>query len=138
MAWLSDVPAARLTPALSPFAQADWTDDDVALGIRDALAARGWGVPLQLSHPWAYLAKLLRGLDPADRPSVREALVDEMERRERHYEQLRVYGPPCPHGMPAGHVVSPRAGIVACPFCRGVPEELEGLQGSQTGRGRSE
>jgi hypothetical protein len=137
--WLSDVPAGRMTPLLARFAVAGWTDVDVELAVRDALAARGWRRPAQLSHPWAYLAMLLKPLDAEDRPSVTEALVEEMERRERAYELERVYGKPCPHGMPAGDVVSPRAGIVACPFCRGVPEELAEILGrGQTGRGGSE
>ena len=138
LAPFSDVPAARMTPALHKLAVAGWTDDDVELGIRNVLAARGHRLLTELSHPAAYLASLVRDLDPEDRPTVAEAAMEEMERRERHYEHLRVYGPPCPHGMPAGHVVSPRAGVVACPFCRGVPEELEGLQGRQVGRGGSE
>lgn len=122
--WLSDVPAARMTPLLGRFALAGWTARDVETAIRDALNARGWRVPTNLDRPWAYLAKLLKEVDPAERPGALEEAMDEAERREREYEQLRIYGPECPHGMPAGHIPSPLRGTIACPLCRGVPDEL--------------
>jgi hypothetical protein len=121
--WLSGVHARRLVPVLSRFALAGWTARDVATALQDARAARGWSRVPDLERPWAYLATLLREVDPADRPGALEEQMDREDREVRRYEQLRVYGPPCPHGMPAGNTPSPH-GLIACPFCRGVPDEL--------------
>lgn len=131
--WLADVPARRLTPTLSRFALAGWTHVDVVTAVHDARTARGWHrVPTNLERPWAYLALLLREVDPEDRPGDWEAAMDEADRldrarraeeralelREREYEHLRIWGPPCPHGQPAGNVPSPEWGVLACPMCR--------------------
>jgi hypothetical protein len=121
--WLAGVPAARMVPVLRKFALAGWSGVDVGMALQDARQARGWHRVPELERPWAYLATLLREVDPAARPTVEEAAMEQFERESRQYEQLRVYGPPCPHGMPAGDVTSPR-GTVACPFCRGADVEL--------------
>lgn len=114
--WLAGVPNGRLTPLLTPFAQADWGWRDVELAASDAIAARGWrGVPANLEHPWAYLAKLLRGVDPADRPSV---LDDAHAAAERAHQRLVTRGAPCEHGVPGGDVVSPLTAQRGCPLCR--------------------
>lgn len=122
--WLRAVSARRLTPALTRFARAGWSAYDVERGVADALAARGWRVPGELLQPAAYLAGLLRGLDPADRPgALDEWMADvaaaEVEAAEATYARLRAPGgPPCPHGTPAGDVPSPVRRILACPMCR--------------------
>jgi hypothetical protein len=125
--WLAGVHARRLVPTLSRFALAGWTARDVSTALEDARKARGWWRIPDLERPWAYLATLLREVDPADRPGAEEERMDREERELRAYEQLRVYGPPCPHGMPAGDVPSPR-GVVACPFCRGADAEYAEIQ----------
>lgn len=131
--WLTGVPARRITPVLTRFALAGWTHVDVVAAVQDARAARGWHrVPGNLERPWAYLAILLREVDPEDRPGDWEAAMDEADRlerarraeeraaelREREYEHLRIWGPPCPHGQPAGNIPSPEWGVLACPMCR--------------------
>lgn len=121
LGWLAGVPTSRMVPTLHRFAVAGWGHADVVSAVHDAMAARGWHhVPTvwrSSGGPAAYLATLLRERDVEDRPGAVEAAMEEFERQSREYERLRTYGPPCPHGMPAGHVTSPR-GFVACPFCR--------------------
>lgn len=117
--WLRDVETGRLVPALTKFAQEDWSGDDVALAIRNVIAARGHrGVPAKLRMPAAYLAKLLREVDPADRPTVHERWVRDTERAEAS-RRLRAATTTelCGHGQPGGHLRSP-SGWMACPLCR--------------------
>lgn len=112
--WLQGVAVSRLAPLLSKYARADWGHGDIARAVRDVLAARGHRVPRDLKQPAAYLASLLRDVDPADRPGAVDDELRAWERLQReHDRQLRV-GPPCPHGQPAGDVPSPR-GHLACP-----------------------
>jgi len=119
LAWLRDVSWRRTAPTLARFAREGWAAEDVELAVRDALAARGWRRPTVLRQPAAYLAGLLRELDPADRPTVLEAELAAAEAAERRFhDHLRVYGPRCPHGEPAGHIPSPLRGLVLCPQCR--------------------
>jgi hypothetical protein len=119
VSWLRGVSARRTAPALGKFARAGWTAEDVQLGIRDVLAVRGHVVPAELRHPAAYLAGLLRDLDPADRPTVLEDAFRAAEAAERHFhDHLRVFGAPCPHGEPAGDVPTPLRGLILCPACR--------------------
>jgi hypothetical protein len=115
VSWVSGVHPQRIERLLLPFACADWTDDDVCLTIRDRLAALGKSVPADLERPWAYLAWLLRGVDPAERPSV---LVAAHAAAEREHDRLRRHGAPCEHGVPGGDVVSPLTGQRGCPLCR--------------------
>jgi hypothetical protein len=119
------VQTGRLAPTLSKFARAGWTPRDVDLGVRDAMGARGWGtVPRNLKHPAAYLAGLLRDLDPADRPSVLEDAFEAARRAEtaatraRSRAWLVAMRSSCPHGVPAGDVVNPATGALACRECR--------------------
>jgi hypothetical protein len=116
--WLADVSASRLAPPLHRFAQAGWSPRDVDRAVADALAARGWRLPRELKQPAAYLATLLRPLDPTDRPSLADEWIAEREAAQRSYERQLVYGTPCPHGQPAGDVPSPVHGYLACPGCR--------------------
>jgi hypothetical protein len=116
--WLSGVPVQRLSPPLHRFAQAGWTPRDVERAVDDALATRGWRLPRQISQPAAYLATLLRALDPADRPGALDEFMAAREAAQRAYERQLIYGTPCPHGQPAGDVASPVHGLVACPLCR--------------------
>ncbi len=111
-------------PALSKHARAGWTPRDVELGLRDVLASRGWRVPRTLKTPAAYLAMLLRELDPADRPSVAEewarqaaaaAAAEKRATQRRWHAALRTT---CAHGVPAGDVPHPLSGAIACPECR--------------------
>jgi hypothetical protein len=118
LGWLRDVPAWRLALALRRFAVAGWTARDVDLAVVDALAARGWRRPAVLSQPAAYLALLLRELDPAERPSVLDDALLAAEAAQLAYERRLVFGAPCPHGRPAGDEPSPLRGHLACPECR--------------------
>lgn len=114
--WLAGVPAARLVPLLTRFARAGWTVRDLELAVADSMAARGWRVvPKVLTQPAAYLAALLRPIDPADRPSV---LDDAHAAAERAHHHLVTRGAPCAHGAPGGDVVSPLTGHLLCPSCR--------------------
>lgn len=121
--WLAALSASRITPLLSRFARAGWTVRDVELAIRDALAARGWRVPGQLTQPAAYLAKLLRDLDEEHRPSVEldahaaamaEAAREKRANERRWHAALRTT---CAHGVPAGDVPHPLRGDLACREC---------------------
>jgi hypothetical protein len=107
-----------LAPPLHRFAQAGWSPRDIDRAIADALAARGWRLPRELKQPAAYLASLLRPLDPADRPSLLDEWIAAQERAQRAYQRQLLHGAPCAHGMPAGNVPSPARGIATCPLCR--------------------
>ena len=114
--WLAGTRAPRLTPLLTPYVAAGWTGWDFALVVRDRMAARGWRVvPTGLKQPAAYLASLLNGVDPAERPSV---LEDQLAADEAAHDRLARHGAPCPHGAPGGDVVSPLTGQRGCPLCR--------------------
>jgi len=116
--WLSGTSARRLTPTLHRFAQAGWTPRDIDRAVTDALATRGWRLPRTLTQPAAYLAHLLRALDPADRPGALDAHIAAVEAAQRTYERQLIVSPPCPHGQPAGDLPSPLRGHLACPACR--------------------
>jgi DNA-binding transcriptional ArsR family regulator len=116
--WLAGVSARRLTPTLHRFAVAGWTPRDIDRAVTDALATRGWRLPRTLTQPAAYLAHLLRALDPADRPGALDAHIAAVEAAQRTYERQLIVGPPCPHGQPAGDLPSPLRGHLACPACR--------------------
>jgi hypothetical protein len=118
--WLSGVSVPRLAPTLHRFAQAGWTPRDVDRAVDDALAARGWRLPRELNQPAAYLAALLREVDPADRPGALDEWIAAQDRAQRAYERQLLHGTPCVHGVPAGDVPSPLRGIAACPLCRGA------------------
>lgn len=118
--WLTSVSAQRLAPPLHRFAQAGWTPRDVDRAVVDALATRGWRLPREIAQPAAYLATLLRPLDPADRPSLLDEWMAEREAAQRRYERQLVTGTPCVHGQPAGDVPSPVHGHLACALCRAL------------------
>jgi hypothetical protein len=118
LSWTRGVPAARLIPLLTPHALAGWTPRDVERAADDTRAVLGWKIPARLDHPAAYLARLLRGVDPADRPGALDKLIAASEAAARRHElQLRI-GTPCSHGQPAGDVPHPVHGHLACPLCR--------------------
>jgi hypothetical protein len=116
--WLSGTSVRRLAPTLHRFATAGWTPRDIDRAVADALATRGWRLPRKISQPAAYLATLLRALDPEDRPGALDEHIAALEAAQRRYERQLVFGPPCPHGHPAGDLPSPRRGQLACPACR--------------------
>lgn len=116
--WLSAVHGRRLAPTLSRFARAGWTPRDVDRAVVDALAARGWRLPREIKHPAAYLAGLLRAVDPADRPGALDEQLAAAEAAQRAYERQLFVGTPCEHGRPAGDVPSPLRGHLACQSCR--------------------
>src|SRR3954447_14831454 len=116
--WLSGTSARRLTPTLHRFAAAGWTPRDIDRAVADALATRGWRLPRKISQPAAYLATLLRALDPEDRPGALDEHIAALEAAQRRYERQLIFGPPCPHGHPAGDLPSPLRGHLACPACR--------------------
>ena len=119
LSWLRGVPLSRLVPLLTPFALAGWKASDVERAADEARAIRGWKVvPAKLDHPASYLAKLLSGVDPADRPGALDEFMAATEAAGRRHElQLRI-GTPCAHGQPAGDVPHPVHGHLACPLCR--------------------
>jgi hypothetical protein len=112
--WLSGARGPAVERA-DPLRVAGWTARTSRWTIRDRLAALGKRVPADLERPWAYLAWLLRGVDPAERPSV---LVAAHAAAEREHDRLRRHGAPCEHGVPGGDVVSPLTGQRGCPLCR--------------------
>lgn len=126
LGWLRGVSWRRIAPTLARFARAGWTARDVDLAVRDAMGARGWHLPRELKTPAAYLAALLRPLDPADRPTVLEDQLAAAEAAERRYRRQLATGEPCRHGRPAGDVPSPLRGILACPECRRDAEPARG------------
>lgn len=111
-----------MVPTLTRFARAGWTAKDVDRATGEQLTARGHRIPSRLDHPAAYLAFLLRDVDPADRPGALDELRADVERRQAAYERLLIHGAPCPHGRPAGDVPSPLRLLLACPACRAAAE----------------
>ena len=116
--WLRGTSPRRLSPTLHRFATAGWTARDVERAVADALASRGWRLPRLIEQPAAYLATLLRAMDPEDRPGALDEHIAAVEEAQRRYERQLVFGRPCPHGTPAGDVPSPLRGLLACPACR--------------------
>lgn len=116
--WLRGVSPARLTP-LHRFARERWTPRDVHRALDEVLRARGWSVPDTIEHPAAYLAALLREVDPADRPGALEEAMhaEELLRREWLW-QTRHGTRECVHGTLAGDLPHPVDGHLACPMCR--------------------
>ena len=118
LGWLSGVSPRRLTP-LHRFARHGWTPRDVHRALDEVLRARGWTVPDRIEHPAAYLACLLRDVDPADRPGALEEamLAEERTRREWIYATT-IAGRECAHGWLGGNLPHPVDGHLACPLCR--------------------
>jgi hypothetical protein len=107
--------------ALHRFAVQRWTPRDVQLALDEVLRARRWSVPDRVEQPAAYLAALLRDVDPNDRPGALEEAMVEAERERREWLWRRdVAGsaPECEHGQPAGDQPHPQTGVRACPLCR--------------------
>ena len=85
--------------------------------IEEVLRVRGFTLPATIANPAAYLAWLLRELDPGQVPHV----LAEMERdaelaRRRRLDALRS-APDCVHGTPGGNQLT-AAGVALCPACR--------------------
>lgn len=83
--WLSGEQPGRMAPALTRFAAAGWTAEDVALAIDDANTRRQIAAPTQATirtRPAVVLAALLRQLDvDADQPSKFEPTPTPPSRR---------------------------------------------------------
>ncbi|MFP5372382.1 MAG: hypothetical protein ACLGI3_16765 [Actinomycetes bacterium] len=109
-----------MAPTLTRFAREGWTAKDVDRAAAAAMVAKGWRVVHRdLAQPAAYLATLLRDVDPADRPGAADEALAAAERAEREH-RLRIARPGaerCPHGQPGGALPSP-SGWRACPSCR--------------------
>lgn len=89
------------------------------MALDGVLKARGWSVPDIVKQPQAYLAALLRDVDPADRPGAYEEARREEELARRAWIFETTYGEhECPHGQPGGDLVHPLDGHMACPLCR--------------------
>jgi hypothetical protein len=92
------------------------------------LNARGWRVPPpgQLQHPAAYLAGLLRDVDPSDRPSVLEDAYEAAMRAEAAAQRaarrawVAALRGSCAHGVPAGDTPHPETGTRPCRECRNI------------------
>jgi len=118
ISWLRDVSPRRLT-CLARFARAGWTPRDVHLALDEVLRARRWSVPDRLQQPAAYLAGLLRDVDPADRPgALEDAMHAEESIRREWVWQTTLGGTICSHGHPGGAIPHPVDGHLACPACR--------------------
>lgn len=125
LGWLHGVQVGRLAPALARFARQGWTVGDVELATRDVLAVRGHRVPRDLKHPAAYLANLLRDVDPEGiRPTVEAAAYEAhlkaqaaAERAGRRARVLALAGR-CAHGVPAHGAGQPARGVAPCGECR--------------------
>jgi hypothetical protein len=116
--WLSGVSPRRLT-SLHRFAAQGWTPRDVHRALDELLRARAWSVPDRVEQPAAYLAALLRGIDPADRPgALDEAMAIEDAARREWLRKVTLTGRECEHGQPAGDLPHPIDGHKACPLCR--------------------
>jgi AraC-like DNA-binding protein len=121
--WLSAVSPRRLT-ALHRFAAQGWTPRDVHRALDEVLRARGWSVPDKIEQPAAYLAALLRGVDPGDRPGALEEAMQAEERQRREWLWATRFGTAeCAHGQAAGDLPHPIDGHVVCPFCRHERED---------------
>ncbi len=122
--WLRRVSPRRLT-ALHRFALAGWTVRDIQTAADEVLRARNWTIPQQIDHPAAYLATLLRDVDPADRPGATEDAMRTQDKLIRQWTWQTTLGPTqCPHGHPGGNIPHPLHGHLACPECRrGSPTE---------------
>lgn len=118
--WLRGTSPRRLT-CLHRFALQDWTPRDVHTALDEVLRARSWSVPQRIDQPAAYLAALLREVDPADRPgTLEEAMLAERRVREEWLHQTRFGDRECAHGYLAGDLPHPIDGHLACPMCRRV------------------
>lgn len=116
--WLSGVSPRRLT-TLHRFARHGWTPRDVHRALDEVLRARGWSVPDRIEHPAAYLAALLRDVDPGDRPGALEEAMIEQERARRAWVYATtIAGRECAHGWLGGDLPHPVDGHLACPLCR--------------------
>jgi hypothetical protein len=108
LGWLHGQSWRRLAPTLAKFARAGWTVARRRAGVAGRAGARGHRVPRELRHPAAYLAGLLRDVDPAGvRPTVElaahEAWLREQAAAERAARRARVLAIAgrCAHGVPA-------------------------------------
>lgn len=119
--WLSAVSPRRLT-CLHRFAAHGWSGRDVERAVGDVLRARGWSIPDEIKNPPAYLANLLRNVDPADRLDVDELVPDRSVQQWRNelarWDHDERYGAECRHGQPGGEQTHPIRGHVRCPLCR--------------------
>ncbi len=116
--WLRQVSPRRLT-ALHRFALAGWTVRDIQTAADETLRARNWTIPQQIDHPAAYLATLLRDIDPADRPGAVEDAMRAQDKLIRQWTWQTTLGPTtCPHEHPGGNIPHPLHHHVACPQCR--------------------
>lgn len=116
--WLRGTSPRRLT-SLHRFALEGWTPRDVHTALDQVLRARTWSVPQHIDQPAAYLAALLRDVDPADRPgTLEEAMLAERRVRDEWLWQTRFGDRECAHGYAAGDLPHPIDGHLACPMCR--------------------
>lgn len=118
LGWLSGTSPTRLR-SLHRFAAHGWTPRDVHRACDDVLRSRGWSIPDRIEHPAAYLAALLRDVDPADRPGALEEAMREQELVRREWLWQTTFGDrECAHGALAGDLAHPITGHLACPQCR--------------------
>lgn len=132
-------PPAGLT-CLHRFAVAGWPPRDVQAAADEALRARYWSVPARVEHPAAYLACLLRDVDPADRPRALEDAMRAQELAVRDwYTQTTLGRRFCPHDHPGGTspIPSPTTSPVptadAQPTARLMTDRPRGRQPADSG-----
>jgi hypothetical protein len=89
------------------------------LACDEVLRARHWTVPDRIVQPAAYLAALLRDVDPADRPGALEEARLAEEKARRDWVWNTTFGTlMCPHAQPGADRPHPIDGHLACPLCR--------------------
>lgn len=90
---------------------------DVIDTIETVLTGKGFTLPDAIENPAAYLAWLLREVDPEVPPHVWAEIEIQRERDRRARLAAIAASPDCPHGTPGGDLPT-AAGVASCPFCR--------------------
>ena len=103
---------SRLAGTLTRFHRAHWTAVDLASEVAELYRRRGYKLPFRRPRrPYAWLAAVLRDIDPHDNPAVwRDAYRAHLEMRRR--------APDCPHGLAGGDLDRPGGTGPECALCR--------------------
>jgi hypothetical protein len=100
---------ARLAGSLSRFYRHGWSALGVESEIRQLYQRKQRPLPhTRPDRPFAWLAAVLRQLDPEENPALLEAVG----------RQTASHDAPCSHGVNAGERIQYKTGLMACPLCR--------------------